>query len=110
MKYRQAPARGGGARQVRYPAGLTIAQDGVRRSGLELLGRPDIGLSGLRRLWPELGDVSPAIAEQLEIDGRYAGYLDRQEADILAFRRDEALELPAGRRQALPGIPPRGRR
>jgi tRNA uridine 5-carboxymethylaminomethyl modification enzyme len=77
-------------------AGLAIAQDGVRRSGIELLGRPDIGLAGLRRLWPELGDLSPAIAEQLEIDGRYAGYLDRQEADILAFRRDEALELPSG--------------
>jgi tRNA uridine 5-carboxymethylaminomethyl modification enzyme len=76
-------------------AGLAVAQDGVRRSGIELLGRPDMGLAGLRRLWPELADLSPAIAEQLEIDGRYAGYLDRQEADILAFRRDEALELPA---------------
>src|SRR5215469_15778480 len=77
-------------------AGLAIAQDGVRRSGIELLGRPDIGLAGLRRLWPELADLPPAIAEQLEIDGRYAGYLDRQEADIQAFRRDEALELPVG--------------
>ena len=42
----------------------------------------------------ELGAISPVIAEQLEIDGRYAGYLDRQEAEIHAFRRDEELMLP----------------
>ena len=77
-------------------SGLAIAQDGVRRTAFELLGRPDMGLGELARLWPELADLSPAIAEQLEIEGRYAGYLDRQEADILAFRRDEALDLPAG--------------
>ncbi len=76
-------------------SGLAIAQDGVRRTAFELLGRPDMGLSELSRLWPELADLSPTIAEQLEIEGRYAGYLDRQEADILAFRRDEALDLPA---------------
>jgi tRNA uridine 5-carboxymethylaminomethyl modification enzyme len=76
-------------------SGLAIAQDGVRRTAFELLGRPDMGLVELARLWPELADLSPAIAEQLEIEGRYAGYLDRQEADILAFRRDEALDLPA---------------
>ena len=76
-------------------SGLAIAQDGVRRTAFELLGRPDMGLGELARLWPELADLSPAIAEQLEIEGRYAGYLDRQEADILAFRRDEALDLPA---------------
>ncbi|HSY86673.1 MAG TPA: FAD-dependent oxidoreductase, partial [Verrucomicrobiae bacterium] len=76
-------------------SGLAIAQDGVRRTAFELLGRPDMGLGELSRLWPELADLSPAIAEQLEIEGRYAGYLDRQEADILAFRRDEALDLPA---------------
>jgi tRNA uridine 5-carboxymethylaminomethyl modification enzyme len=55
-----------------------------------------MGLGELSRLWPALADLPPDIAEQLEIEGRYAGYLDRQEADILAFRRDEALELPAG--------------
>jgi tRNA uridine 5-carboxymethylaminomethyl modification enzyme len=76
-------------------AGLAIAQDGVRRSALELLNRPDIGIAELARLWPDLAELSPAVAQQLEIEGRYAGYLDRQEADILAFRRDEALDLPS---------------
>jgi tRNA uridine 5-carboxymethylaminomethyl modification enzyme len=76
-------------------AGFTIAQDGVRRSAAELLGHPGIDLATLSRLWPELGSLRADVAEQIEIDGRYAGYLDRQEADILAFRRDEALHLPA---------------
>src|SRR5207237_8596902 len=45
-------------------------------------------------LWPQLGEIAPEIAEQLEIDARYAGYLERQARDIAAFRRDEALLLP----------------
>ncbi len=76
-------------------AGFTVAQDGVRRSGLELLGHSGLGLKDLARLWPELGALRPDVAEQLETEGRYAGYLGRQEADILAFRRDEALILPS---------------
>ncbi|HWT96080.1 MAG TPA: tRNA uridine-5-carboxymethylaminomethyl(34) synthesis enzyme MnmG, partial [Terriglobales bacterium] len=74
--------------------GLNINQDGVRRSALDLLVYPEIDLERLTGLWPELAALKPAIAEQMEIDGRYAGYLKRQEADIHAFRRDEALLLP----------------
>src|SRR5262249_45616719 len=68
--------------------------DGVPRSAAELLGYPTIGWWTLTGLWPALGEVAPAIVEQLEIEGRYAGYIERQEADIRAFRRDEALRLP----------------
>jgi len=75
--------------------GLAINQDGVRRSAAELLGYPGIDLAALTPIWPELGGFRPDVAVQLEIDGRYAGYLDRQEADIRAFRRDESLQLPA---------------
>jgi len=77
-------------------AGFNIAQDGVRRTATELLGHPTIDLAGLSRIWPELAGLRPDVAGQMEIDARYAGYLDRQEADIVAFRRDEALQLPAG--------------
>jgi len=45
-------------------------------------------------IWPELGEVTASVAEQIEIDALYAGYIDRQQADILAFRRDEAVRLP----------------
>jgi tRNA uridine 5-carboxymethylaminomethyl modification enzyme len=46
-------------------------------------------------VWPELNAVTPQVAEQMEIEAQYAGYLDRQEADIVAFRRDEDMRLPA---------------
>jgi tRNA uridine 5-carboxymethylaminomethyl modification enzyme len=45
-------------------------------------------------MWPELADIAGESGEQLEIDAHYAGYIDRQAADIRAFRRDEALVLP----------------
>jgi tRNA uridine 5-carboxymethylaminomethyl modification enzyme len=75
--------------------GLPINQDGVRRNALELLAYPDIGWDCLTTVWPELQGLAPEIAEQMEIDGRYAGYLKRQDADIGAFRRDENLALAA---------------
>jgi tRNA uridine 5-carboxymethylaminomethyl modification enzyme len=75
--------------------GLPVNQDGIARSVHELLGRPGMSLARLAEIWPELSGLAPAIAEQLEIEARYRGYLDRQEADIRAFRRDETLALPA---------------
>ncbi len=75
-------------------AGLNINQDGQRRTAMTLLAYPDIDLARLAALWPALGQLDSAIGAQLEIDGRYAGYLDRQAADIRALRKDEALALP----------------
>ncbi len=66
----------------------------MRRSGFELLGFPDIDFAALRRVWPELASVDPSAAAQVEIDAKYAVYLDRQAADIAGFRRDEALRIP----------------
>jgi tRNA uridine 5-carboxymethylaminomethyl modification enzyme len=76
--------------------GLTVRQDGVRRTAIDLLTLPDVSWPTIVSVWPELGGILPDVVEQLEIDARYAGYLERQEADILAFRRDEGLTLPAG--------------
>jgi tRNA uridine 5-carboxymethylaminomethyl modification enzyme len=75
--------------------GLTVNADGVPRSVAELLAHPGIDVARLAAIWPQLGNIPPAIAEQLEIDARYSGYLDRQARDIAAFRRDEALSLPS---------------
>lgn len=76
-------------------AGFNINQDGVRRSAADLLRYPEVSWKQVAGLWPELAAVAPDIAEQVEIDALYAGYLDRQDADIRAFRRDEAMLLPA---------------
>jgi tRNA uridine 5-carboxymethylaminomethyl modification enzyme len=75
-------------------AGLPVGDDGSRRNAAALLAHPTITVAGLSGLWPELSALSPVIAEQLEIDARYQGYLGRQEADIRAFKRDQALALP----------------
>src|SRR5262249_27861352 len=75
--------------------GFPINQDGIARSAFDLLGRPGMSVGRLSEIWPELAAVPPDVAEQLEIEARYRGYLERQEADIRAFRRDESLALPA---------------
>jgi len=72
--------------------GIAIRLDGVRRNAMELLSLTDMG--SLSRAWPELKFLDADVAEQLEIDAQYAGYLDRQDADIIAFRRDEDRALP----------------
>ncbi len=74
--------------------GIKVNADGVPRSAAELLGYPGIDMARLSQIWPELAAIPADIVEQLEIDARYAGYIERQEADIRAFRRDEALILP----------------
>jgi len=74
--------------------GLTVNADGIARSAAELLAHPGLDLARLAAIWPELGAIPPEIGEQLEIDARYAGYLERQARDIAAFRRDEGLQLP----------------
>ena len=62
-------------------------------------------MADLIRIWPEFAALAPAIAEQLEIDAKYAVYLERQSADVAAFRRDESLLLPADLDyMAIPGL------
>jgi tRNA uridine 5-carboxymethylaminomethyl modification enzyme len=85
--------------------GLKINQDGVRRTALELMSYPGIGIGQLAVVWPELGRLSAEVRAQLEIEAAYAGYLERQQADVEAFRRDEGLALPAETDyRALPGL------
>jgi tRNA uridine 5-carboxymethylaminomethyl modification enzyme len=76
--------------------GLSVRRDGVRRSAIDLLASPDVSWQTLTGIWPHLASIQADVVEQLEIDARYAGYIDRQEADIVAFRRDEGLVLPDG--------------
>jgi len=75
-------------------AGIAVNHDGQRRNGIELLGYPGVDMAVLAGIWPELAGMAPEVAEQLEIEARYAGYLRRQEAEIVAFRQEESLRLP----------------
>jgi tRNA uridine 5-carboxymethylaminomethyl modification enzyme len=74
--------------------GMVVTQDGKKRTAMRLLSYPEITAKKLTSIWPELGKLRPDVIEQMEIEARYATYLERQNADIEAFRRDEALEIP----------------
>ncbi len=85
--------------------GMAVRLDGVRRTALDLLSLPGIELPMLAKIWPQIAKLAPDVVEQLEIDSQYAGYLDRQDADILAFRKDEGLRLPGALDyRAIPGL------
>jgi len=75
--------------------GIQVNQDGMPRSAHMLLSYPGVDLARLAAIWPQLEGFSASVTGQIEIDAQYDTYLQRQEADIVAFRRDEALHLPA---------------
>ncbi|WP_439599721.1 tRNA uridine-5-carboxymethylaminomethyl(34) synthesis enzyme MnmG [Devosia sp.] len=74
--------------------GLAVNADGHARSAFELLSYPDVEAAHLVPLWPEIADIAPAILDQLTVDAQYAVYLQRQQADIAAMKRDESREIP----------------
>ena len=74
--------------------GIQINQDGVRRTGLDLLAYPQINFQSLARIWPQIDQTKPEIARQLERDALYASYIERQKVEIAALQRDEAHEIP----------------
>ena len=74
--------------------GIDVSLNGVSRSAFDLLAMPDVSVDRLAGIWPGLAGMASDISEQLEIDALYAGYFARQEADVSAYRRDEALPLP----------------
>ncbi|MBN9248353.1 MAG: tRNA uridine-5-carboxymethylaminomethyl(34) synthesis enzyme MnmG, partial [Hyphomicrobium sp.] len=74
--------------------GLTVNRDGRRRTAFDLLAFPEISLDRLKSVWPEIGNIQPRIADQLEVDARYAAYLRRQDEDVDQLKRDEAVRIP----------------
>ena len=74
--------------------GVNIAKDGIGRTASQVLGQKSVNMTKIREIWPELSYVSREIDEQLEINSHYKGYLKKQKADILAFKRDENLLIP----------------
>jgi len=74
--------------------GLNINKDGVKRSAFELLSFPEVDFAKVAEIWPDLENVSRETIDQIEIEALYAGYLERQEADVRQFKNDENLLLP----------------
>ncbi len=74
--------------------GVKIAKDGILRSSEEVLTQKGINMCKIREIWPDIPFFSKEIDEQIEINAHYRGYLKKQKADILAFKRDENLIIP----------------
>jgi tRNA uridine 5-carboxymethylaminomethyl modification enzyme len=74
--------------------GLSVNQDGIRRSVTDLLAYPNITKQSLMSVWPELSNIPDFAWEHLETEAVYSGYIERQARDIAAFRRDEGLRIP----------------
>ena len=73
---------------------INIAKDGVLRSSNEILGQKGVSMEKIRKIWPDIPFFTKEIDEQLEINAHYRGYLKKQKAEILAFKRDENLIIP----------------
>jgi tRNA uridine 5-carboxymethylaminomethyl modification enzyme len=73
---------------------IKIAKDGVKRSAFEILSRDGVTFKKIRSIWKNIPKASTKEEEQIEISAHYSGYLEKQEADIIAFRRDEDLMIP----------------
>lgn len=74
--------------------GISINKDGVRRSVFELIGHPQIGFDKVLHIWPEFGAISKSAKDQIKIDAMYHGYLDRQNAEIREFRKEDSIIIP----------------
>jgi tRNA uridine 5-carboxymethylaminomethyl modification enzyme len=74
--------------------GIKIAKDGVLRSSDEILTQKGVDMGKIREIWPDIPFFNNEIDEQVEINAHYRGYLKKQKADILAFKRDENLTIP----------------
>ena len=73
--------------------GVNIAKDGVLRTAGQVLSQKGVDMSKIREIWPEISHISRDIDDHLEINAHYRGYLKKQKADILAFKRDENLKI-----------------
>ena len=73
---------------------INIAKDGVSRNANEILAQKGVNMSKIREIWPEIPFFDKEIDAQIEINAHYKGYLKKQKADILAFKRDENLIIP----------------
>ena len=74
--------------------GYAVNPDGQKRTPYDLLSCQGITWNDLVKIWPLLSNIRSDVAEQIEIEGRYHGYLMRQKSDIESFKKDEALKIP----------------
>ena len=73
---------------------IKVAMDGVKRSGLEIIGQRNVNMAKIRQIFPNIPKYNKSLDNQVEIDAHYLGYLRRQENDIKSFKKDELISIP----------------
>ena len=73
---------------------IKISMDGVKRSGLEVIGQRNVNMAKIRQVFPSIPQYEQSLDKQVEIDAHYLGYLDRQSKDIKSFQKDEGITIP----------------
>jgi len=73
---------------------INITKDGITRNAIQILSQKSVDMIKIREIWPEIKHVSREIDEQLKINSHYRDYLKKQNADIIAFKRDENFQIP----------------
>ena len=76
-------------------AGINIRKDGKKRKATELLSYPDVKITHLYKIWPNLNQLEPWLAKQIEIECIYLAHIERQKENINSYRRDQRVSLPS---------------
>jgi tRNA uridine 5-carboxymethylaminomethyl modification enzyme len=74
--------------------GIQVRLDGRKRSIIDLLSLPNVTISMLADTFSGLAELRSDVAEQLEIDAIYSGYIERQNSDIIMFNKDDNVRIP----------------
>ena len=71
--------------------GIQLKQDGTKRTAYQLLSFPEISFEDLVAVNEELSEIDENTRDQLSKDALYANYIERQQRDVDAMKRDENL-------------------
>ncbi len=85
-------------------SGVNINKDGIKRSLLDLLAMNNVGIEGVIKICPKFNDINTNIMQLISNEATYSVYLEKQQADIISFRQDENLIIPASFDYSLPNI------
>lgn len=74
--------------------GISISQDGNRRTLMQVLAFPNVSYKDLFKLEPKLIKIDEETLKQIQKDATYVNYLDRQRKDIDTIKKDERVLIP----------------
>lgn len=81
--------------------GINVTQDGSRKTLFNLLGMADLSLEKISTVFPKVTKIDKKILEYIAIESKYSSYLNKQQADIELFKKEEGEIIPKNINYAL---------